>query len=202
MNKTAYTLHVLLKVYVVVILRAIENTIILFFHRTKLNRTVFCPNNTFKEKHLILQKEFGKTFSTYDECRNCVSHCCHSKINRFDFIDCYLNTFVLEEGLSPWHQIPHLMTATIDLFRGIAKVQKDESPNENCIYYSTSSGCVLPIGNRPWMCVAGTCFKLLKTFSNDDLRRYSFLLSKFIVFHLKCFFYLLRELSVVNVKQF
>ena len=191
--KKMYILYILTKIYFNTILRILKNTFIANLCKTKLEKK-YCAPVDLKRNNLIFQKKFVKIFMRYHECKNCVSHCCHSKINRFDFVDCYLNNFVLKEGLSPWHQIPHLLSAIIDLFHTMSKFYKDESPSENCLYYSISSGCLLPVGNRPMMCVAGACYKLLKEFSSDDLRKYSFLLSKYIVFHLKCFFYLLKKL--------
>ena len=195
--KTIYVLYILTKVYFNTILRIVENTLLEHLSKTKLEET-FCAPFDLKRNNLTFQKEFAEIFVKYHECEKCVSHCCHSKINRFDFVDCYLNNFVLKQGLSPWHKLPHLISAIIDLFRGIFKVHKDQSPKENCIHYSTSTGCILPIGNRPSMCVAGTCFKLLNAFSNNDLKNYSFLLSKFIVFHLRCFFYLFKKIMRCN----
>ena len=192
--KRIYILYILSKVYFNTILRVLKNTLIANLWKTKLE-TKFCAPAELKRSNITFHKEFSKIFMRYDECKNCVSHCCHSKINRFDFVDCYLNNFVLKEGLSSWHRISHLMSASFELFYSISKLNKNVSPKENCVHFSTSSGCVLPIGTRPSMCVVGTCYKLLKRFSGDDLRNYSFLLSKFIVFHLKCFFYLLKEVS-------
>ena len=191
--KKIYILYLLTKVYFNVILRIAKNTFIANLWRTKLE-TRLCAPVDLKTSNLAFQKNFAKIFMRYDECKNCISHCCHSKINRFDFVDCYLNNFVLKEGLSPWHQIPHLMSAIVELFHEKLTLHNNLSPEENCIYVSTASGCLLPIGSRPGMCIAGACYKLLESFSGDDLRRYSFLLSKYRVFHLKCFFYLLKEI--------
>jgi len=192
MGRKFYILYVLAKVYFNVILRIIKNTIIMFFGKTKLERKISCPVK-LKRENFIFQEKFAKIFIKYDECKNCIYHCCHSRINRFDFVDCYVQGFTLKQGISPLHKISHILSV-VDIIYRTYKLQKKELPRENCFYYSSSVGCLLPIGSRPSMCIAGACYKLLRKFDENDLRSYSLLLNQYIFFHTKCFFYLLREL--------
>lgn len=192
--RKVFILYILSKVYVNVLLRILENTVLekLWNKRREKNHLASVD---LKAVDLSFQKGFYTIFDKYDVCHNCINHCCHSKVNRFDFVDCYLNNFPLKGGVSPWHRIPHLLLGVTDVYQKMFKLHQDNLPKENCTYLSASSGCLLPVGYRPSMCVAGTCYKLLEAFSNEDLRQYSSLLSKYSIFHAKCFFQLLREIN-------
>jgi len=192
MNKERYAAYVLLKNYVTVLLRVMGSSFIWFLGRSKLSVTLSCPDK-FKREQLALQRAFEKLYINYDVCETCFSHCCHSSINRFDFIDCYLNGYNLWQGLSPWHSFSHLILSSNELFRETPRISSMEEQAENCVYHSTSSGCLLPIGSRPGMCISGTCYRLIKRFSVKDLQRYSVLLSKYIKFYLRCHLSLLKE---------
>ena len=198
--KLVYIIYILTKIYFNTLIRIIKNTFITTFFRKKLE-TNFSTPIELKNESYFFQKEFAAIFKKYDECKNCVSHCCYSKTNRFDLIDCFLENYILMQGLSPWHQFPHLLSAIADLFHNISKSYDDKPPLENCIHFSTSSGCLLAIGNRPGMCIAGACYKLLSKFSSNDLREYSTLLSKYIVFRFRCFFYLIKQLHRLRNKK-
>lgn len=185
MNKEKYAAYVLLKNYVIILLRVMGNSLILVLGKSKLGMTFPCPDNLKKEQ-VALQREFEKLYINYDECKKCSSHCCHSNINRFDVVDCHLNDCALREGGSPWHSISHLLLSANELFSETPRTTKMEEQKENCIYHSESSGCMLAIGSRPGMCISGTCYKFIKNFSSEDLQRYSSLLSNYIKFYLRC----------------
>lgn len=191
--KKVFILYILSKVYINVILRILKNTLIENLWKTRPG------NNCSASVDLIVvdlsfQKDFEKIFDRYEACSHCISHCCYSKENRFDFVDCYLNNFPLKDGVSHWHKIPHLISGIKDVYRQMFKLHQDEPPKENCTYLSLSSGCILPVGYRPAMCVAYTCYKLLEGFTSDDLRQYSSLLTKYSIFRTKCFFHLLKQM--------
>jgi len=194
MGRKFYILYILAKVYFNAVLRIIKNTIIMFFGKTKLGTKISCPVK-LKKENFTFQKKFAKIFIKYDECKNCVYHCCHSRINRFDFVDCYLQGFTLKQGISPMHKISHILPSVADIIYRMYRFQEKQLPRENCFYYSSSVGCLLPIGSRPNMCIAGVCYNLLRKFNENDLRNYSSLLNQYIFFHTKCFFYLFEELK-------
>jgi hypothetical protein len=191
--RKAFVLYILSKVYIIVILRILMNTIIKNLWKTKHGR-IYSASVDLKAINLSFQKDFANIFDRYETCSHCISHCCHSKVNRFDFVDCYLNNFPLKDGVSPWHKIPHLLSGVTEVYRQMFYLHQEEPPKENCTYLSPSSGCFLPVGYRPAMCVTYTCYKLLKGFSDNDLRAYSSLLNKYSIFRSKCFFHLLKQM--------
>jgi hypothetical protein len=189
-----FILYILSKVYIIVILRIFMNTFIENLWKAKLGR-IYSASVDLKASNLSFQTEFANVFHRYDTCSRCVSHCCHSKVNRFDFVDCFLNNFPLKDGCSPWHKLPHLISGVAEVYRQVFRLHQDEPPKENCIYLSPLSGCVLQVGYRPAGCVMYACYKLLEGFSNDDLKQYSSLLTKYSVFRTRCFFRLLNQMT-------
>jgi hypothetical protein len=194
MMQKAFILYILSKVYIIVILRILMNTFIEKLWGKNLGR-IYSASVDLRAINLSFQKDFANIFYKYDTCSHCISHCCHSKVNRFDFIDCFLNNYSLKDGISPWHKLPHLISGVADVYRQMFKLHQDEPPKENCTYLSPLSGCLLPVGYRPAGCVTYGCYKLLEGYNGDDLRQYSSLLTRYSVFRIKCFFRLLNQIS-------
>ena len=193
MGKRMCRKYVFLKICFIVFLRVVCNCFLMSIGRSKLNMIISCPTE-FKIKQDDLYKEFHKLFHGYNECSVCIHHCCHSQINRFDLIDCYLNRFALAKGLSPWHKMPHLILSVKELLQNENQFNHSDFQKENCVYHSMSSGCLLPEGSKPGMCISGACFKLIKCLDNENLNQYSRLLSRYIIYYLRYFFSLSKDL--------
>ena len=186
-----YIIYVLSKVYLNTVMRVFENTLARRILKDYMECRCCAPQE-LRQREVAFQVGFFNLFNQSLECRNCVSHCCHSRINRFDLIDCYLYGFDLECGMSPWHKISHLFYACGELcFSMVANREPRESLG-NCSYLSAESGCVLVIGERPGMCISGACAKVLRSFSREDLRKYSDLLSVYMRFRFECLVKLIR----------
>ena len=145
-----------------------------------------------------IQQEFAHIFSRYSTCEYCIEHCCHSKVNRFDIVDCFLHGLPVDHGLSPWHKFGHLFDPISDMLRTRTDGRRTSIQNENCSYFAPSSGCSLPFGQRPTMCVSGACYNLLISLSTDDAKKYSSLLRKYILFHNGCFWRLATRLILTR----
>ena len=199
MNKNKlYTCFLVAKSNLNVILRIAKNSILLLLFKNKLSSTwEIVPD--LQTENTAIQEELAGIFSRYNTCEHCICHCCYSNNNRFDIVDCYLYGLQLDHGLSPWHKFRHLLDPIFDMFRTRVDGGASSIQNENCEYFMSSSGCSLPFGQRPTMCVAGACYKLLVSLSADDAKKYSSLLRKYILFHNRCFW--LLAASVVSQKS-
>jgi hypothetical protein len=67
-----------------------------------------------------------------------------------------------------------------ELVRHHLPLHKEKPPEESCVHLVPGEGCILPVGQRPGMCVAGVCSKLLHALSRSDLKRYSRLLDRYV----------------------
>jgi len=195
--KQLYTFYLAAKSNLNVILRIAKNSILLLLFKNKLSSTWEIVPDLQTENRAI-QQELAGVFSCYSTCEHCIYHCCHSNINRFDIVDCYLYGLQLDKGLSPWHKFKHLVDPVFDMLRTCLDGRASPIQNENCEYFVSSSGCSLPFSQRPTMCVAGACYKLLNSLSADDAKKYSSLLTKYILFHNRCFWRLALVLSCAN----
>ena len=142
-----------------------------------------------------LQTEFWQVFKDYDECVVCELHCCFGRINRFDFVDCFLNCLPLKKGQSAWHKMSHLSEILIEPQKII---HFGGESSQNCSYHSSETGCTLAVGERPLMCITGVCLKFVKALSHKDLKDCSRLINKSIRFHFKCFFLICANLLRYN----
>ena len=133
-----------------------------------------------------LQERFSAVFTKYDACSNCVEHCCHSNVNRFDFVDCFIYGRPFGEGLSVWHRPGHVGESVGDLIRQMRSSGDERAPCEVCPHFVTAKGCSLPIGERPSMCITGVCKKLLDSFSEEDAAEFVALLKKHARFRAEC----------------
>jgi hypothetical protein len=191
--KKLYTFFLMTKNTFNVILRIAKNSFLLFVFKKKLSSTLeIVPD--LQLQNTAIQQELAGIFSSYSTCIDCICHCCHSKINRFDIVDCYVYGLQLDYGLSPWHTFKHLLDPIFDMLRSRLNGGASSMQNENCEYFAASSGCSLPFGQRPSMCVAGACYNLLISLSGDDAKKYSSMLTKYILFHNRCFWLLATKL--------
>lgn len=126
----------------------------------------------------ILQRKLSEIFRRYDLCERCVSHCCHSRVNRFDIVDSFLMGKPLESGLSPWHRVGHLTASLAGMMHQLAGSASEDAPTETCIHHSPTAGCMLPVGERPSMCISGVCWQFIREFREEDLAAYRRLLTE------------------------
>ena len=119
--------------------------------------TVFAAVSGRRRENRDLQERFSAVFARYDACSRCVEHCCHSNVNRFDFVDCYIYGRPLREGLSEWHRPGHVGESFGDLVRQIRASGEERPPCAVCPHFVVAKGCSLPIGERPSMCITGVC---------------------------------------------
>jgi hypothetical protein len=185
-----YAIFVLIKVYTSTFLRVLQNSIIEIFWASKLDRKI-CASEDIKVENERLQNKFWQIFKNYEECARCKLHCCFGRVNRFDYVDCFLNCFPLYNGQSEWHKISHL-TGILSKPRKL--IQFGDTSLQNCIYHSDQTGCTLAVGERPLMCITGVCFKFLQSLNHQDIKECSRLINKSISFHFKCFFLLCAKL--------
>ena len=133
-----------------------------------------------------LQERFTAVFTKYDACSNCVEHCCHSNVNRFDLVDCFIYGRPLGDGLSEWHRPGHVGESVGDLVRQMRGSGDERPPCEVCPHFVVAQGCSLPVGERPSMCITGVCKKLLDSFSEEDAAEYVALLKEHARFRGQC----------------
>ena len=161
--------------------------------KSRHDQTITAPQR-LQNENVHLQQRLARLFSKYVVCSQCVEHCCHSVVNRFDYIDCYLQSLPLGEGSSPWHRVGHLWDGFVDSFDLRGEKREGVAPAETCEYLSTDTGCRLPVGKRPGMCVAGGCQKLFEAFSGDDLQEYVGLVRRYARFRRRCVMDLIRDI--------
>jgi hypothetical protein len=181
-----------LRTYSLTISRIAVNTALGLFARKAPDRVARAPDDRRRES-VVLHQKFGELFERYDECERCIEHCCHSRVNRFDLVDVYLTARPASDGFSKWHRPGHLKEAIFEIFGRVAR-REEQPPDEVCEHLELGRGCRLSIEDRPAMCVAGVCSKLIAAFSDEDLRRYNDLLKQHAELRWRCILELARDM--------
>ena len=161
--------------------------------KSRHDQTYTAPQR-LQDENVHLQKRLAGLFSRYAVCSQCVEHCCHSAVNRFDYVDCYLQSLPLGEGSSPWHRVGHLWDGFVEMVDLRDGKRKEIAPTQTCEHLSTETGCQLPVGRRPGMCITGGCQRLFDAFNSDDLEQYVLLVRRYSRFRRRCVVALIRDI--------
>ena len=195
-----YRLYILLKYY---LFRVLHILILSFTNLITKSKKDLTGNShpELEKKYTNLQKLQTNIFIKYNICATCEENCCCININRFDFNDCYVFDFPLNQGISEWYTISNLFKTFPQAIKYIIKKgKKDFQPDEYCDKLS-ETGCLLAAGKRPNYCTSYFCYRFVMEISKEDARLLSKLVNHDFMLQKKISFVLLKDIISIQFKK-